>query len=633
MRTLKMTFPLTPSAFAPLAMAVAFTATHAAAGAASAFAQSAQTSQTAQSARDTARPPNVVLILTDDQGWGDAGFNGNPRIHTPTLDRLASEGVVMNHFYVSPLSAPTRASLLTGRYHLRTGVSSVQGGLENMRPTETSLAKLFRANGYATGCFGKWHNGAYYPLSPNGQGFDEFLGFCCGHWANYFDPALQHNERMVTRKGYITDILTDAALDFIGKNKNTPFFCYIPYNAPHAPFQVPDKFFNRYKNIDAANDDDRAALASIYAMVECIDENIARVLKKLDDLGLAENTIVVFMSDNGPTQPDRFNGDMRGRKGQVHEGGVRVPCLIRWPGKIPARIIDEPAAHIDIWPTLRELCALRGDSAYPLDGISLAARLLGGKRATPERAIYTHRRDGKDMAPHLGAARTERERLCIYPNGRVMLFDIAADPSEKNNIYDAENPRHRALRRDYMRWYDEAAKGVESSHTIPVGHAAAPQTRIGAPEGRMSGALKVIGFPNQNWVRHFQTENDTLDFTLSVVADGDYEISLDYACAEENPSARFTAIFGDENKEEKGRASARERKKLTAPIPVFLTQRLPSPDRVPRKEAYPHTWGRLSLGRVHLKKGDVPLTIFATGIRDPQSVWLMTVIVEKTTGK
>ena len=572
----------------------------------------------ALAAHGAARPPNVVLILTDDQGWGDAGFNGNPRIHTPTLDRLASESAVMNHFYVSPLSAPTRASLLTGRYHLRTGVSSVQRGEENMRPTETTLAKLFRANGYATGCFGKWHNGAYYPLSPNGQGFDEFLGFCCGHWANYFDPALQHNERMVTRKGYITDVLTDAALDFIGKNRDRPFFCYIPYNAPHAPLQVPDRFFDRYKNIGADNAEDQAALAAIYGMVECVDENIARVLKKLDELGLAKNTIVLYMSDNGPTPPVRYNGEMRGRKGQVFEGGVRVPCLIRWPGMIPARKIDDPAAHIDIWPTLRELCVLQGESAFPLDGISLAPRLLGGERTAAERTIFTHRRDGK-MAPWLGAARTEDERLCVLPGDQKILFNIKADPSEKKNLYDSKNPRHQALYQEYLRWYDEASKGVDAStHNVPVGHDAAPQVRIAAPEGEMRGALKYIGFPNQNWVRHFQTEKDALDFTLSVVAEGDYEISLDYACAEENPQARFTAVLGD--------------KKVSAPIPVFHTQRIPSPDRVPRKEAYPQTWGRLSLGRAHLKKGNVPLSVFATGVRDAQSVVLMTVLVEKVAG-
>ena len=192
------------------------------------------------------RPPNIVLVLTDDQGFGDIRSHGNDLINTPVHDRLALEGAQFDRFYVSPVCAPTRASLLTGRYHLRTGVHGVTRGHEIMRDEEVTIAELLKQNGYATGAFGKWHNGSQYPHHPNGQGFDEFLGFCAGHWNNYFDTTLDHNGQMVPSKGFMIDVVTDAAIEFIEKNKTKPFFCYLPYNTPHTPWQVPDKYFQKY---------------------------------------------------------------------------------------------------------------------------------------------------------------------------------------------------------------------------------------------------------------------------------------------------------------------------------------------------------------------------------------------------
>jgi len=442
------------------------------------------------------RHPNVLLILTDDQGWGDVRANGNPLIHTPTMDRLHDESVVLENFYVSPLSAPTRASLLTGRYHLATGVCSVQSGLENMNPEETTLAELFREAGYATGCFGKWHNGTYYPYTPNGQGFDEFLGFCCGHWANYFDPLLQHNETMFRGKGYITDIFTDAALEFIDEHKDGPFFCYVPYNAPHSPFQVPDAYYNKYREIEAANDKDRRTLASIYAMVECVDANIARLLDRLDSLGIREQTIVLFMTDNGPVHVVRYNGGMRGMKGSVHEGGVHTPCYINWQGTLRHRSIEPPTAHIDILPTLMDLCGIRNwKTAFPVDGQSLAACVRGEGEAPRGRMIFTHRML-QEMHPWMGGVRTDRYRMTIYPGDEVMLYDLAEDPAEERDIYDAENPEHRRIRDAYHAWYGRVVRGVNPDPTVPVGYAEAPQVRIPTPEGRMYGALKCYGYPN-----------------------------------------------------------------------------------------------------------------------------------------
>ena len=303
--------------------------------------------------RPRASRPNVLLIMTDDQGWGDVRSHGNDKIDTPVQDAFAAQAARFERFYVSPVCAPTRASLLTGRYHLRTGTAWVTRGLETMRCEEVTLAEILKQAGYATGCFGKWHNGAHYPHHPNGQGFDEFFGFCAGNWNNYFDTHLEHNGKSVTTGGFITDVLTDAAMAFIEEHKDRPFFCYVPYNAPHGPFQVPDRYFEKYKKRGL---DDKTA--AVYGMVENVDDNLDRLLHKLDELKLTDNTIVLFLTDNGPNGK-RYNGGMKGTKGSVDEGGVRVPLFIRWPGQINPGITVKPiAAHIDLLPTIVELCGV-----------------------------------------------------------------------------------------------------------------------------------------------------------------------------------------------------------------------------------------------------------------------------------
>ncbi|HSP44102.1 MAG TPA: sulfatase-like hydrolase/transferase, partial [Luteolibacter sp.] len=249
--------------------------------------------------------PNIVVFLADDQGWGDLSIHGNTDLATPRIDSLAQQGATFDRFFVCPVCAPTRAEFLTGRFAARTGVRGVTRGEERLNSDETTIAQVFRAAGYATGIFGKWHNGSQPPYHPSSRGFDEFYGFTSGHHAHYFDPELEHNARLVKGKGYITDDLTDHAIDFIRQKRDAPFFCYIPYCTPHSPMQVPDEFWDRHKNRNpksgdsnkpSGNNHHRAALA----MVENIDWNVGRVLRTLDELDLAENTIVVYFSDNGP---------------------------------------------------------------------------------------------------------------------------------------------------------------------------------------------------------------------------------------------------------------------------------------------------------------------------------------------
>lgn len=563
--------------------------------------------------------PNLLLILTDDQGWGDLGINGNPYVSTPFIDSLFAEGVIFEHFYVSPVSAPTRASLLTGRYHLRTGVCNVQNGRENMNPDETTLAELLRDAGYATGCFGKWHNGAYYPYTPNGQGFDEFLGFCSGHWVTYFDPVLQHNETMLPRsEGYMTDLLTDAAIQFIEANRDRPFFCYVPYNAPHTPLQVPDAYFDRHTGIrtpQTRTEDDRNALACIYGMTENIDDNVGRILRKLDDLQLRDNTIVVYLSDNGPVRVRRYNGNMRGTKGAVHEGGIRVPCVIDWQGELPHRVISDPTAHIDLLPTLMDLLGIRHyRTAFPLDGISLARQLRGSKRNIPAREIFVHRMQGDRMVPRPGGARTKHHRLTVHPDS-VQLYDLTADPGERRSVYDPGKRSHRRLLTRYLGWYDDASQGVRARSAIPVGYEASPEVRIPATEGALYGALRYYGYPNQNWVNHFGTPADSVTLNLDVVRTGEYAVSIEYGYTGRTAAAHAVVRNGGVE--------------VSTGVLPFNATVIPGRDRARRQVAPERNWGRLRIGTLRLAEGPARLALCAEGIPGTDTLIIKSIILNR----
>src|SRR5688572_18353146 len=297
----------------------------------------------APAARAAAPRPNVVVILTDDQGWGDLSASGNTDLSTPNIDSLAAGGVSLDRFFVCAVCSPTRAEFLTGRYHPRGGVRGVSTGGERLDLDERTIADVFKAAGYATGAFGKWHNGTQYPYHPRGRGFDEYYGFTSGHWGTYFDPPLDHNGELVRGKGFIVDDLTDRAMAFMEASARSgrPFFCYVPYNTPHSPMQVTDRFWERFAKADLPmrgvnpRQEDLGHTRAALAMCENVDWNVGRMLAKLEDLKLARDTIVVYFHDNGPNG-GRWNGGMRGRKGSVDEGGVRSPLLVRWPGKIPA---------------------------------------------------------------------------------------------------------------------------------------------------------------------------------------------------------------------------------------------------------------------------------------------------------
>jgi len=539
--------------------------------------------------------PNVLIVMTDDQGWGDVHRHGNDALDTPTLDRLAQQGAHLDRFYVSPVCAPTRASLLTGRYFLRCGVHGVTRGQESMDPREITLAEVLRSAGYATGCFGKWHNGAHWPMHPNGQGFDEFVGFCAGHWNNYFDTTLQRNGVEFRSDGYISDVLTDEAIAFMRARRDGPFLCYVPYNAPHSPFQVPDRHFDKYK---AAGLDDR--LACVYAMCENLDDNIGRLLAALDELDLADNTIVLFTTDNGPNT-DRFNGGMRGRKGSVHEGGVRVPLFVRWPGHIePGHEVSQIASHIDILPTIAEWCGaqLAAPHRRRLDGVSLAPLLTGRAGDWPDRMIFTHHHRSRR-----GAVRTQRWRAVNEGRG-WQLFDMPADPGQKRNVAAEQPDVVRRLAGAYDRAYDAMVPEPMTPLPIPVGHPEWPVVTAPAHEAFLqpeSGqGIRYVG--EKGWANDWITGwTDTAAFPrweLDVVRPGRHEVTLLYNCAAEDVGARVRVQVGG------------------APLEgvvdkAFSEPPLPSPDRVPRGEVFERRWAELTLGVVALPAGRTQLDVRA----------------------
>jgi arylsulfatase A-like enzyme len=472
--------------------------------------------------------PNVVLILTDDQGWGDVGFHGNARIRTPHMDRMAREGAAFTDFHVSPVCSPTRASLLTGRYNYRTGVVDTFIGRSLMHPDELTLAEMLRGAGYTTGIFGKWHLGDNYPLRAIDQGFDRAVVIKGGGLGqpsdspgggSYFDPILMRDGKAERFRGYCSDIYTDEALRFIETNRARPFFAYLATNAPHTPLEIADSYVEPYRR--AGLDE---TTARIYGMVTNMDENVGRVLAKLQELGLARDTIVVFLTDNGPQQGGRFNGGMRGTKGTVFEGGIRVPFFLRWPAAVTAgTTIDRLAAHIDLTPTLIEACGVAPPPGHYVDGQSLLPLLRGGGDAWPDRTLFFQWHRGDAPEPFRAcAARTQRWKLV---DGKE-LYDLERDPGESRDLA-RENPEVVArLRTEYESWF----RDVSGTRGF-----APPRIRLGTPhEDPVVLTRQDWRGPRAGWAA------DSLGhWEVEVVESARYEVTLRMAAAQGAGEARF----------------------------------------------------------------------------------------------
>ncbi len=553
--------------------------------------------------------PNVVVILADDMGWGDLSLHGNTNLQTPELDRLARSGVQLRHFYVCPVCSPTRAEFLTGRYHPRGGVIGVTRGEERLDLDETTLAQVFQQAGYATGCFGKWHNGTQSPYHPNDRGFEEFFGFCSGHWGNYFDPVLEHNNRLVRPRGYIADIITDQAIRFIERQRR-PFFCYVAYNTPHSPFQVPDRFYEKFRNapIELRHRDpmreDLQRTRAVLAMCENLDWNVGRILRALKRCGVERDTVVVFFSDNGPNTW-RYNGRMRGRKGSTDEGGVRSACFIRYPRLLrPGTVVEGVAGAVDLMPTLLDLAGIdhRGDK--PLDGISLRPYLTTG-RPVPGRLLFSHFRGRVSV-------RTGRFRL----DHRGRLYDLESDPEQRHDVSDKYPAVARLLRREVRRWQATvlAEAPRQDPRPFPVGGRTVTwiPARDGVPHGRVRRSAPA---PNCSYFTNWTRPEDRITWHVEVLKPGRYEATLYYACRPEDVPVELQLRWNE----------SKLRGRITQPHdPPLLGRR---GERVPRKaESYvkdfrPHKLGviRLSAGRGELELRAVKLS----GRRAIELRWLM----------
>ena len=566
--------------------------------------------------------PNVVVFLTDDQGWGDLSLNGNVDLSTPNIDSLAKDGASFDRFYVCPVCSPTRAEFLTGRYHPRSGVYSTSAGGERLDLDETTIADVFKAAGYRTGAFGKWHNGMQFPYHPNGRGFDEYYGFCSGHWGDYFSPPLERNGKLVQGKGFCIDDFTKEALGFIEKSVKAkqPFFAYLPYNTPHSPMQVPDRFWDKFKDKELKmhnrepHKEKRLHQLCALAMCENIDWNIGRLLDKLAELKVADDTIVLFFHDNGPNGA-RWNGDMRGRKGSTDEGGVRSPLLVRWPKGIKAGAkVPQIAAAIDLLPTLADLCGIPAKTAKNLDGISLKPLLMGNEnrlRSWPERILISHWK-GRT------SARNQRFRL----DNKGKLYDIPKDPGQREEV-GKKHPKVNAELLAAVKKFDAEVASELGTDDRPfvIAHPGAKRTQIPARDATAHGGLKRSNkFPNCSFFGNWTKTEDKLIWEAEVGASGKYLAEMWYACPKKDVGSVIQLSFN------KAKVQAKVIKPNDPPLRGMEN------DRSPRTESYVKAFKPMKLGVIELEKGKGTLTLQALEIPGSQALEFRLLILTRVDG-
>ncbi|MEM7370885.1 MAG: arylsulfatase [Bacteroidota bacterium] len=550
------------------------------------------------------RKPNIVFILTDDQGWGDLSHNGNTNLETPNIDLLAQNGARFDRFFVSPVCSPTRAEILTGRYSVRGGVYSTSAGGERLDLDETTIADVFQATGYHTAAYGKWHNGMQFPYHPNGRGFDEYYGFASGHWGNYFSPMLEHNGQIIQGNGFVIDDFTEQAMSFMETHQHDPFFVYLPYNTPHSPMQVPDRWWDKFKDKELTLRDkepDKENLLhtkAALAMCENIDWNVGRLVAKLQELSLEENTIIVYLSDNGPNGR-RWNEGMKGRKGSTDEGGVRSPLVMQWKGQIEAGIVvPQIASTIDFLPTLADMAGIPYPTSKPLDGMSLSPLLLAQSTEWPERTLVNHWRGRTSI-------RTQQYRLG-HDN---LLFDMVQDPRQLTDISEQEPEVKERLLAFKEEW--EATVMTElpkkDPRSFPLGHPAYHSTQVPARDGIAHGNIQRSNrWPNCSFFTHWTSLEDKITWQMEVAADGEFEVELYYTCPQADVGSEFELRIGD--------------KILTGKITEAHDPPLVGmeEDRDKRGESYVKDFKVLTLGKMHLEKGDTPMTLQATSIPGSQ---------------
>jgi arylsulfatase A-like enzyme len=475
----------------------------------------------AQAAAEPNRP-NVILVLIDDQGYGDLSCHGNPVLKTPNLDRLYAESIRLTDFHVAPMCTPTRGQLMTGVDCLRNGAMNVSSGRTPLRRELPTMADLFAEGDYLTGQFGKWHLGDNYPYRPQDRGFQESVWFPSSHipsaadyWNNdYFDDVYQHNGRREPFQGYSTDVFFSEAMRWMRgcAERKEPFFCYVPLNAAHSPLFVPDKYREPYRG-------QRRNVASFFGMIANIDENMGKLDEFLHDCGLRENTILVFMTDNGGTVGvNVFNAGMRGRKVDLYDGGHRVPCFLRWPaGDLrPAGDVGELTHCQDILPTLVDLCGLKVPAGAKFDGISLASLLRGRTDRLPDRMLVVQFSRMNHPEPEKGDACVMWGRWRLVQDKE--LYDVQADPDQKRNVL-ADHPEVTAkMRAHYDRWWAGVAPRTGEFSPIHIGSDRENPTMLSPCD------WQDVFLDQGAQIRRGDRKNGA--WNLVVEREGEYELSL-----------------------------------------------------------------------------------------------------------
>ena len=556
--------------------------------------------------------PNILIFLTDDQGWGDLSFNGNSNLSTPNIDGIANNGAAFDRFYVSPVCSPTRAELLTGKFFIRSGVNGVTRGYERMNLDHSLISDYFKEKDYRTGVFGKWHNGSQPPYHPNSRGFDEFYGFTSGHWGNYYDPVLENNGEITRGKGYISDDITNKAISFI-KNSKKPFFTYVSYNTPHSPMQVPDSYL-KDKNIGLkgrySDKENVKKTEAALAMVENLDYNVGKVIDSLKKYKLYDNTIIIYFSDNGPNG-NRWNNDLKERKGSTNEGGVRVPFFIQWPKKIPSGIrVSQISSVLDIFPTLIELT--NNSSEIDFDGLSFKKYLEDQKLQDNQRKIFSYWNNKISV----------RNNRFILDN-QNNLFDLKVDHQQEIVVNNKFTKEYNELKKAKNVWKNTVVDKYKKSikrRRFTVNDLESVYTHLPARDAEITGELKRSSIhANCSFIENWENKEDYIYWDVEVLSSGKSNVELYYTLPENSVGTEIAIEYEDQI--------------IYKELKTFHDPKLQGyeKDIVKRIESYTKEFNKVAIGDIDFKKGSSVLKLKTSKKTGKNSIDFRLLVLKKRT--